>query len=282
MMNLTIIGDRTCSTTWAYLHYLKEAGLKPQCLWLVDFHAASPLVSASRRLLGVKLANNLHRLQRIAATPTTEPFRMLCENLQRDAALPAINYFSPGDLAEWAGEVDGFSATDFHDPYLQRRMRRAADTAFLYTNGGIVPASILDDPAIRMFHIHPGIVPFVRGSDGLLWSMLVRRRVGVSCFYMNPGIDRGDLIAQAEYEPPALGALGAHLATEAGEDLAYRTLLFAVDPHFRARLFTVTMQKHAEGDLRALRATAQSHELGATYRWMHPRLRRHVMKALTR
>ena len=158
-------------------------------------------------------------------------------------------------------------------------MVQAGDTAFLYTNGGRVPASLLGRPEIRVLHIHPGIVPDLRGSDCLLWSAVVRGQLGVSCFYMSSGIDEGALIGQREFALPQLPALAPLL--EGGEEpIAYRALLYAVDPHLRAQLLVDVLHMHEGVDLRCLPACEQVPASRPAYLWMHPRLRLQVMKEL--
>jgi hypothetical protein len=277
-INLTVIGDRACSTTRTYLAYLREARLRPQRLWLVDFRRATGKERLARRLLGAGLTQGLLRMFRgTSESPREEAFASLCLRLQVEAGFPPIDHFAPLDADGQAVEVERFSAENFDDPQLHSRIARARDTAFLFTNGGIVPAKILERPDVRMLHVHPGIVPDMRGSDCLLWSALVRGRVGVSCFYMSPGIDEGDVIGQREFDLPRLASL-AELLTPRDEDTAYRALLFAVDPHLRAQLLVDILRAHPDADLRRLPARKQPAALRPAYLWMHPRLRLHVMR----
>lgn len=279
LINLTVIGDRACSTTRTYLTYLRAAGFKPSRLWLVDFVPASPAFERLRSLFGQRLAEcwRLRGSDHCAPPLADGDHRGLCLQLQEQAGLPAIDHFSPWQPRDFAAKVERFSAADYNDPWLQRRIMRTPDTAFLYTNGGIVPATLLDCPQVRILHIHPGIVPDVRGSDCLLWSAQTRHRFGVSCFYMSPGIDEGPLIGQLEVDVPHLPALAPLLATGREPDV-YRALLFAVDPHLRARLLVEVLQKNAGVDLRELPSHSQPRSLRPAYLWMHPRLRARVMQ----
>lgn len=264
-INLTMIADRSCSTSRTYLEYLRKAGLKPKRLWLVDFGTCSFL----RRLMPIS--------QRMPAPYLSEnaDYRNLCMAIQKEAGLEAIDYFAAWDGEDYAEEVTRFRAKDFDDAKLQARMKRHTDTAFLYTNGGIVPAAILNAEGIRVLHIHPGIVPDVRGSDCLLWSTKIRQKIGVSCFYMSAGIDEGDLIAQQEWAMPELPSLAAHL-NPSGEDSAYRALLFVVDPHYRAQLLIQAIGE--SNDVRALPSRPQPGPDRPAHLWLHPRLRLKLMR----
>ena len=66
---------------------------------------------------------------------------------------------------------------------------------------GILPPSLLALPGVKFIHVHPGFLPYVRGSDGLLWSALIRNKPGVSVFYMDPEIDGGKIISAGEISP---------------------------------------------------------------------------------
>jgi hypothetical protein len=269
VVNLTVIGDRSCSTTRTYLEYMRAAGYRPRQLWLVDFGFQSWRFRLRKAVASLIAWRN--------APAQNLEYAELCKRLQEQANFTPIDYeatWSPTDFAE---AVYSFCVGDFEDPQLHSRMIQTSDTAFLYTNGGKVPAALLDRPEIRVLHIHPGMVPDLRGSDCLLWSAIVRRRLGVSCFYMSAGIDEGALIAQREFVLPQLPALAPFLAD--GEELtAYRALLYAVDPHLRAQLLVHVLRSHPEADLRRLPARSQEPSTRPAYLWMHPRLRRVAMK----
>jgi hypothetical protein len=279
-LNLTVIGDCACSTTRTYLTYLKSAGFRARRLWLVNFGPESRRWRMLRRFLGATATDFLvgWRVPSWSAPCVAdERYAGLCLRLQEEAGFPPIDYFatwSPGDYAE---EIVRFRASDFTDSALQSRMLAAGETAFLYTNGGIVPGPLLDEPGLRMFHIHPGIVPELRGSDCFLWSAAVRRKLGVSCFYMSAGIDEGTILGQREFELPRLPSL-ASLMNPKDEPLAYRALLFAVDPHLRASLFVDVLRSHPGADLRALSARPQPQARRPAYLWMHPRMRLLTMR----
>lgn len=279
-VNLTVIGDRGCSTTRTYLSYMRAAGLRPRRLWLVDFFPASPLVHWARRLLGSGTANFLQRREIAARLSPSAEFIELCNALQESATPQPVDLFGSFEPSAYADEVESFVAEDYSDGYLQRRMLRHADTAFLYTNGGRVPGSLLEQPGLSVFHVHPGVVPDVRGSDCLLWSYLVRGRLGASCFYMSAGIDEGDVIARREFDVPSLAPLRPFL-TKAREELAYRALLFAVDPHFRAQIFVDVLQRAGLDDLRFLSSAPQPLSDRPAFLWMHPRLRLRTLREMT-
>lgn len=278
-INLTVIGDRACSTTRAYLHYLRKSGLRPRRLWLVDFRARPKWLATAGRLFGAERVNWLRAFEGRAPVVRGAEFVELCEALQRAAGFDVIDLVSDLDGNAYADEVRNLTAVDYDDPSLQAKIFAHTDTAFLYTNGGIVPPRVLDHTNVRVFHIHPGIVPDVRGSDCLMWSSLDRRRIGVSCFYMSAGIDEGDLLGQMEFQLPELSPLRPFLTAER-EDTAYRALLFAIDPHYRAKLLVNVVTACAGQDLRFCPAVRQRKAKRPAYLWMHPSLRLYALKSM--
>lgn len=280
MLDLTVIGDCACSTTRTYLTYLKSAGFRPRRLWLVNFGPESRRRQMLRRFLGAAMADlflGWRAPSWSAPNVADERYRGLCLRLQEEAGFRPIDHFAAWSPEEYAEEVSRFSACDFTDAALQSRMLAAGEAAFLYTNGGIVPGSLLEVPGLRVFHIHPGVVPELRGSDCFLWSAAVRQKLGVSCFYMSAGIDEGTVLGQREFALPKLPSLEPLMNRE-DEPLAYRALLFAVDPHLRASLFVDVLRSHPGGDLRMLPAKPQPQARRPAYLWMHPRLRLMTMR----
>ena len=147
--------------------------------------------------------------------------------------------------------------------------------AVLFTGGGMVPASLLGIAQCRFIHVHPGVLPQVRGADGLLWSVLLRGRPGATAFYMSPGLDTGDIILASDLDLPPIPAGFADLDTAT----AYRLLYAFVDPMLRALMLRRVVDG-ATGDLCVLPAVAQSEGDGTTFHFMHERMRRFAFERL--
>lgn len=281
-LNLTVIADRSCSTSRTYLHYLSRSGFKVSRLWLVEFGEVSRRMQVAESIFGTRIMG--WYLRRKCPPPylsNDSRYRDLCMGIQSEAGVEPIDYFSSWDCVNLADEVSRFHASDFNDKRLQQRITGQTKNAFLYTNGGILPGEILNASGVRFLHVHPGAVPAVRGSDCLLWSAHVHRHLGFSCFYMNSGIDEGNLIAVEKYEVPKLPGIAPFL-TPAGEDMAYRALSFAVDPHYRAKVLVNAIKEFLDsdscGDLRMMPSRRQADIEEKPYLWMHPRLRLEVMR----
>lgn len=77
------------------------------------------------------------------------------------------------------------SATD-HDWVVSHGYRR------------ILRAPFLDALPGRVINLHIALLPWNRGADPTLWSVLDDTPSGVTIHHIDPGVDTGDLIAQRE------------------------------------------------------------------------------------
>ena len=177
------------------------------------------------------------------------------------------------DYARYADQVDEVLTDGLADPSLSSHLLGLArPSTILFTGGGMVPESLLSIPQCRFIHVHPGVLPNVRGADGLLWSLILRGRPGATAFYMSPGLDAGDIILSSDLDvPPAPIGLENFDAT-----MAYRLLYAFVDPMLRAVLLRrVIDQARTQGrdDLFDLPTVAQHEYEGTTFNFMNKRLR---------
>lgn len=273
-IDLTVVADVACSTSRAYLAYLRASGYRPRKVLLVDY--AAPPAPAPRgrldRLLGRRAATLVRRLLR-PAPPADELFLECCEEMQSGHAV-RVDYFGRFDWSAHADEIEACGASGYSDPAFQALLRRQPG-ALLYTCGDRVPPELTADPALRILHIHPGVVPAMRGSDGLLWSLAVRGKPGASCFYMDAGIDSGAVIATREFPAPRFPRLARLL--DAHEATLYRALVHAYDPHLRGQMLVDVVRASGGRSLRELPSRPQPADAGRWWFAMHPRLRRKVL-----
>ena len=259
-----------CPVTGAYLAYLRQHGMRPALILAVDYVGEGPRAQRLRRLLGVRLAARLLRLRRDRAARVPA---CLAATVQQGWPVPLTPGREP-DYEAAAERVLRLTVDSYADPRLLDAMRGCGVRTFLYCSGGRVPA-VLFQQDFRILHIHPGVVPFVRGSDGLLWSLLARGRPGASCFYMDAGIDTGRPISTAEFDPPRWPGL------QATPDSLYQALLYCYDPHLRASLLVSLLERLSPcQDLAELESSAQPHEPGGHYYTMHPELRARALARL--
>lgn len=258
-----------CPVTEAYLQALKQAGFKPSAILAVDYVGEGARAAWLERLFGTSLAARLMRHWRNrSARIATE----LVERLQKNQSVR----LKPGQepcFEAFAEQVHYLTVRNYSDPCLREAMRASGAEVFLYCSGGKVPEAIFDE-GFRILHIHPGVVPDVRGSDGLLWSIVARQKPGASCFYMDAGIDTGRLIMTAEFPLPHWEG------PSVDPDILYNALIYCYDPHLRAALLIDVLNGPGlSGDLANLPATRQTH-LGGHYFTMHRAIRERVLSQL--
>ncbi len=77
---------------------------------------------------------------------------------------------------------------------------REVDPDFVVSYGYpfIVKKDVINSYEGRIINLHISFLPWNRGSDPELWSLVDNTPKGVSIHYMDAGIDTGDLIVQAK------------------------------------------------------------------------------------
>lgn len=73
----------------------------------------------------------------------------------------------------------------------------------LIISGGfrhVVPGEILKLPRFGAINMHKSYLPYNRGANPNVWSIIEENPAGVSLHYMDKGIDTGDIIAQERVE----------------------------------------------------------------------------------
>lgn len=199
-----------------------------------------------------------------------------CYGLPSEFYTSLTDKFKYSDFARDVVEVrvDGLS-----DPVLKRAFDALPALPVLFTGGGIMPSQLVSNPQRPVLHVHPGLLPEVRGADGLLWSTAVLGRPTASCFVMAAGLDTGAVLATAEFP-----ALTFPVNTEKRPDpkSLYRLLYAYYDPILRAKLLTDVVKRHGAIGLSSAiaNATQQDLTLGRTYNFMHPTLRNAVMERI--
>lgn len=62
----------------------------------------------------------------------------------------------------------------------------------------IIPEDILEIPEIGAVNLHPSYLPYNRGANPNVWSIIEDTPAGVSIHYMTPTVDSGPIIARKE------------------------------------------------------------------------------------
>ncbi|GAA5522416.1 hypothetical protein LQ318_11760 [Aliifodinibius salicampi] len=169
-------------------------------------------------------------------------------------------------LDDLGWERQNITIDHINDEKLKAFLRDSVEEKYtIFCGGGILRRPILNCGK-KFIHIHPGLVPDVRGADCLLWSALVQNQIGMSAFFMNAGIDTGDVIGQRSYPLPHFDIDSKQLGPNVTRDL----LINYVDPHYRAHLLGNLFDKALNPDSWA--STSQDLSEGKSYYFMHDAL----------
>lgn len=283
-LNLTILFvDNTPARI--YLALLKKHRYKPKNIVFLDMEPKSEKYMLAKRIIGETFARKLARNAKIIlamAAKKSEISKAFAENLisKFDLSLKDI-----GSCDEIFPEVnvEKISISGLDDPSLIRYIEKSTNNTFLFTGGGLLREGLLSIHDKKFIHIHPGIVPEVKGADCFFWSYLLRGKAGYSVFYMNTGIDTGDMIHTQEFD---LDLKVTELNFE--DDLVYRAILQFYDPCLRMSAFIQLLKNLESGDNQKLEAfdmgkigfVKQDPNAGRTYFFMHDVLKSYVINKL--
>lgn len=281
-LDLLVLADRNSSVCRAYLSYLKAFGYKPKKILLVDHIGPSKIVNRISRVFGRQLTSHLLRLYRIIVSlrrnnaPEWMPLAKYM-NAQFEHPVP---FFDAFNYSDYAHEVETVVVKGFDDSRLLDAVINSRIKALLFTGGGLVKPELLSLPDTKIIHIHPGIVPDIKGADGILWSVLLRGKPGYSGFYMSPGIDTGDILIKIEYKLPCFDK-HIYLETQTFDGM-YKALLFSFDAHMRAKTLIALIEKSEDLNcvLEDMPKEAQIKESGRVYFFMHRVLRNAALETL--
>ncbi len=156
-----------------------------------------------------------------------EVLRWLVENGMPPTALVV----HPGQRAKYRDEMIAISQLD-RDHVLQADLLhspeglawlRGSDPEWLISVyfGFILKRDVLEVPQKGAINLHPALLPFNRGANPNVWSIVDGTPAGVTLHFMESGIDVGDIIGQREVtvSPADTGATLYSRLEEAAIDL---------------------------------------------------------------
>ena len=273
---LCLVADPDCPTTPTYLVYLEAAGYEAPEIWVCEFASGGKLDRIARHA-GLDWALRIQRLERLwnrrgGAADWRE--RMEADMPVRTGTREARTRIQW--LLAHARRVRG---TGWKDPQVIRAFTDSEQKHFLFSAGGIVSRDVLSVPGLRMLHLHPGVLPQVRGTDGLLWSLKLRGRPGVTAFWMDPGIDTGRILHRKEFQPPRF-ASGNRPHRHADWRRMDEALLCHYDPHLRGHTLIELLEKKGAQEWDRLASEEQRREDGTGYRRMPGPERQAILASL--
>ena len=239
MKNTIILATDTLIAR-TYIQALKDAGMEPGLVvFLQIIPSGQSRVKSLLKDLKAKIKSFLKK-----SPPLPSWLPLFCKYCK------AQELFFPDYRKEFATLLreSGFKyrtvrSTGVDDPSLIRLLESQVKEKFIvFCCGGMILRDPILNGSKRFIHVHPGLVPEVKGSDGMLWSSLIYKKVGMSAFFMNAGIDTGDILKRKEYPIPKLPIEddNCDLASMADEFVRY------IDPVYRANLLVELFQDEEE------------------------------------
>ena len=98
-------------------------------------------------------------------------------------------------------EYKEYDFVDINHPELIEFIRKCDIDYFIFSGGGILKSEVLS-VGPKFIHLHPGIVPFYRGSTCFYYSIINEDKCGVTAFIMDENLDTGDIITQKTFPKP--------------------------------------------------------------------------------
>lgn len=233
--------------TKAYLHKLHRLGFKLSQVVLLNWRNSS----YSNEIEGLTKSDFAKSISTINSTLKAKGLFAGDLSVSTEDTLNSIGW-----------EYEPLTIEHINDESLIKFLESRSEQYIIYCGGGILRKQILNCGK-RFIHIHPGEVPHVKGADGLLWSALVHDRIGMSAFFMNEGIDTGDIIDTKSYSVPNFGINFNQFESSAVKDM----LINYVDPHYRAELLGSLFNNIP--DPAYWRTMKQFPSEGRTYYFMH-------------
>lgn len=274
IIDLCVLAHRS-PLVGAYLRHMRAAGFMPRKIIDLRLHVSGRRFRILRALLGRPWAGEVlyrFQLRTVVASLDESLVRILRQPTGSALEWLDVNY------CDFAPEVERVYAPGLNDEAVANVLERQPCKTFLFTGGGLLRKRLLAIPGARFIHVHPAIVPDIKGADGLLWSILLRGRPGASCFYMSEGIDTGDVIYKRQFDMPRLQLGQAAFR----HDQLYAALLAGYDPMLRATTLVEVLKKFGSIALDRLPANPQPVAAGRTYFFMHPKVRDCVINRIVR
>lgn len=266
-LDILVLANRH-ESTHIYLEYLHHYGYKVQHLLEIRI---KPQPKPSDNIIRYKFIGYYRKCKTFYQYLSKYFFHKKMASILQEPFSIHPDHFTKINFAKYANNIDTIEIRNMNDLKLLHYLQEHPTKTLFYAASGMISQAILDIPQLKVIHIHPGKLPYIRGTDGLFWSLLIRKKIGMSCFYMDSGIDTGSVIQTKEYEP----ILPKSCLSQ--EDDIYEAILKYYEPHFRAKLLIEVLQQNEE-NLHNIESIPQAKESGGEFFSMHKRLRDQVIQ----
>lgn len=168
-------------------------------------------------------------------------------------------------LNNYSDNIVTFPIDYYNDPELLSFIKKQNVSMYLFTGGGIISKDFLNIKKTQFIHIHPGYLPDIRGADCLLWSAMLTGYPSATCFFMDSGIDSGDIINRL-----FLPQIKLPRASDLDKKMSYRLLYSFIDPWVRSVALRDTLR--STNYLENITAYSQKLEEGNTFHFMQEKM----------
>lgn len=114
----------------------------------------------------------------------------------------------PQDRQRWRTEIEAAAGVGIGRVFEADALRRPEvvtvlrdlkpDLGLSVYFGYILRSELLDIFPSGCLNLHPGLLPYNRGTYSNVWSIVERTPAGATLHYVDPGVDTGDIVAQRE------------------------------------------------------------------------------------
>ena len=177
-------------------------------------------------------------------------------------------------LEHYCDNVISFPINSLKDSELFKFIKRQGKANYLFTGGGIIPKAFFGLNDTKFLHVHPGYLPDIRGADCLLWSVMLSDHPSATSFFIDAGIDTGEIINAAFLPQIKLPKCAGSL----DDIMTYRLLYSFIDPWVRAAVLRDTLR--LTDYLENITSTSQAIDAGTTFHFMHINMSKKVAEKI--
>jgi len=271
----------------AYLAAMRQAGYQPEKILVLNFSqnltskkemgTFLPSIFKGWFVEGCGKSINNYWPKRIFVSKQSLVKKMIegLNFLQLNPSQLVSEMVGPFNYDEYCPHILRLTIRNYHDVKLYDTLKRIDAGPILFTGGGILPSSIFTLTHLKYLHIHPGTLPFVRGADGLLWSILTRGKPGMSAFFMEEGIDTGQILKTKDYPKIQFDISSIN---RPNDFILYQALYSFCDPILRASFLVHELIK--SNLLKSPNPKPQDVSKGITFHFMHDRLKKLILEKI--
>ena len=91
------------------------------------------------------------------------------------------------------------NTSDINSSNVMNLLEKCESEYFIFTGGGILSRTMIENTGKRFIHVHPGLIQEYRGSTCFYYSILNDFSIGTTAFFMESSLDTGAVIQQTHF-----------------------------------------------------------------------------------